>query len=575
MKKILGLDLGTNSIGWALVNEASSDDSAVLTGIEGIGSRIIPMSADSMGDFERGNSISETGERTKSRSARRLRERFLLRRERLHRVLRIMNFLPDHYSSAIDRMGKFLKDTEPKIDWCRNENGKNKFLFQDSFDEMLEQFRISHPGLFDGRAVPADWTLYYLRKKALTRKVSKSELAWILLNFNQKRGYYQLRGEEDEDPSKREEYLKLKVVRVEDTGEKKGKSTWYNVHLDNEMTYRRLSDQRLDWVGKEKEFIVTYHLDKDGNVKVDKDSAPRINLRMPDENDWNLIKKRTESDIIKSGETVGEFIFNNILLNPEVKIIGKLVRTVERKFYRDELRAIVRKQSEFHSELTDKELYESCIFELYPNNEAYRNSIAGRDFTYLLVDDIIFYQRPLKSKKHLISNCPYEYRSFKDPENGDIQKIPVKCVARSHPLFQEFRIWQFISNLRIYDNEKNADVTGEYLSAVNRVNLFDWLNDRKEIDQNTLLTKFFGFKKRGDKLPFRWNYVEDKKYPCNKTRAVILSKLTKDEAAFLTQDLLIKIWHMLYSVKTKEEIDAVFCESKRGKGGLFPGASFL
>ena len=29
--------------------------------------------------------------------------------------------------------------------------------------------------------------------------ISKEELAWILLNFNQKRGYYQLRGEEEED----------------------------------------------------------------------------------------------------------------------------------------------------------------------------------------------------------------------------------------------------------------------------------------------------------------------------------------------------------------------------------------
>ena len=47
MKKILGLDLGTNSIGWAVVNEAEG----VLQGIEAAGSRIIPMSADQMGDF--------------------------------------------------------------------------------------------------------------------------------------------------------------------------------------------------------------------------------------------------------------------------------------------------------------------------------------------------------------------------------------------------------------------------------------------------------------------------------------------------------------------------------------------
>ena len=562
MKKILGLDLGTNSIGWALINSEQLQDTTHITGIEGTGSRIIPMSADLMGDFEKGNSISQTAERTRYRGMRRLRERYLLRRERLHRVLRILGFLPEHYSASIDRMGKFLKGSEPKIEWRKNDKGKYDFMFQESFNEMLELFRSVRTEVSEGRNIPADWTLYYLRKKALTRRISKQELAWILLNFNQKRGYYQLRDEECEaDPSKTEEYMKLTVVKVEDSGEKKGKNVWYNVHLDNGMTYKRSSDKPLDWEGKEREFIVTTQLSKDG--------TPKVTLRMPNENDWNLIKKRTEYDIEKSGETVGEFIFNSILSNPDVKVIGKLVRTVERKFYRSELKKIIRKQCEFHPELTDKHIYASCTQELYPNNEAYRNSISGKDFEYLLADDIIFYQRPLKSTKHLISNCPYETRNFRDPSTGEIQTVPVKCISRSHPLFQEFRIWQFISNLKIYDNDRNDDVTDEYLSVEKRADMFEWLNDRKEIDQNTLLTKFFGFRKAGDKLPFRWNYVEDKKYPCNKTRAAVLSKIKKDELRHLSQDMLIKIWHLLYSVKTKEEIDAVFNDSKRGKGGFY------
>lgn len=562
MKKILGLDLGTNSIGWALINEDASNGVHSMTGIDAVGSRIIPMSADLMGDFERGNSISQTAERTRYRGMRRLRERFLLRRERLHRVLQIMDCLPAHYSGSIDRMGKFLKGTEPKIEWHKNDNGKYEFVFQESFNEMLELFRISHPEVLTGRNVPADWTLYYLRKKALTHKISKQELSWILLNFNQKRGYYQLRDEEDDDdPTKTEEYMKLTVVKVEDRGERKGKNTWYDVYLDNGMIYKRSSDKPLDWEGKEREFIVTTQLSKDG--------SPKVTLRMPNENDWYLIKKRTEYDIEKSGETVGEFIFNRILSNPDVKIIGKLVRTVERKFYRSELKEIIRKQSEFHSELTDRGVYDLCIQELYPNNDAYRNSIARKDFVYLLADDIIFYQRPLKSKKHLISNCPYERRFFRDSETEEMQIVPVKCIAKSHPLFQEFRIWHFISNLRIYDNDRNEDVTDEYLSIGKLADLFEWLNDRKEIDQNVLLAKFFGFKKVGDKLPFRWNYVEDKKYPCNKTRSAVLSKLKKDEACNLSQDMLIKIWHLLYSVKTREEIDAVFSDAKKGKGGLY------
>ena len=569
MKKILGLDLGTNSIGWAVVSEV---EDGVLQGIDAAGSRIIPMSADQMGDFEKGNSVSQTKERTGYRGTRRLRERFLLRRERLHRVLNLIDFLPEHYASSIDEYGKFVKGTEPKIEWRRNDDGKYEFIFQDSFEKMLEEFRCKHPQSLSDRKVPADWTLYFLRKKALTQKIEKEELAWILLNFNQKRGYYQLRGEEDDvDAAKREEYMKLQVVEVEDSGDRKGKATWYNVKLSNGLVYKRASEQPLDWVGKYKEFIVTTQLEKGGSVKVDKDRVAKVSIRLPKDDDWTLLKKRTETDIENSDKTVGEFIFDNILANPDVKIIGKLVRTVERKFYKSELKRILIKQSEFHSELTDDTLYESCIEALYQNNESYRRSIAGKGFVYLLTDDIIFYQRPLKSKKHLVSNCPYETRKYVDTKMGQVVTSPVKCIAKSNPLFQEFRLWQFVSNLRIYANDgRNTDVTRQYLEGYeDRARLFEWLNDRKEVDQTTLLTKYFGFKKTGDRLPFRWNYVEDKKYPCNKTRAAIVTKLEKSEVARLSDDIVSKIWHLLYSVKTKEEIDAVFSERKIGTGGIY------
>lgn len=571
MRKILGLDLGTNSIGWAVVTEEQKDDRSYLSGIDGAGSRIIPMSADQLGDFEKGNTISQTKERTGYRGTRRLRERFLLRRERLHRTLGIMGFLPKHYAESIDEFGKFHKGTEPKIEWRKGENGKYEFIFQSSFYEMLDNFQALHPELCD-RKIPSDWTLYYLRKKALSQKISQEELAWILLNFNQKRGYYQLRGEEDAiDTSKKEEYMKLRIIDVTDSGEKKGKAIWYNIKLENGLIYRRTSEQPLDWIGKEKEFIITTKLGKDGSIKMDKDGLPQVSIRIPNDDDWNLLKKRTEADIEGTHKTVGEYIYDNILSNPDVKIIGKLVRTIERKYYREELKEIIRKQREFHPELTDRTLYEKCLNELYPNNDAYRNSIQGKDFIYLLTDDIIFYQRPLKSKKHLISNCPFETRTYIDKESGELKTNPIKCIAKSHPLFQEFRLWQFISNLRLYSNDgTNADVTDQYLCTIKDwEKLFEFCNDKKDLDQTTFISRFLGLKKVGDKYPVRWNYVEDKKYPCNKTRQAICSKLSKEEAGKLTEELLGKIWHLLYSIKTKEEIDAVFSDSKISTGGIY------
>ena len=557
MKRILGLDLGTNSIGWSVILAEKHNEIFQLSKIEAAGSRIIPMDAAVLGDFDRGNSISQTAERTRMRGVRRLLERCILRRERLHRVLDILGFLPSHYSQALDRYGKLKKGEEPKLAWRKDETRQYTFLFQNSFHEMLEEFHTLHPELI-GKKIPYDWTIYYLRKKALSEKISKEELAWILLNFNQKRGYYQLREEEISNNNKKTEYFALKVVAVEDSGEKKGKDTWYNVHLENGWIYRRTSNVLLDWVGKTKEFIVTTDLNDDGTFKKDKEGNIKRSFRSPSEDDWNLIKERTQTEIEHSGKTVGAYIYDTIIQNPNHKIRGKLVRTIERKFYKEELTRILNKQTEFHPELQNNDLYQACIEELYPSNEAYRQNITKRDFTYLFIDDILFYQRPLKTKKSLIANCPYEDYVIIDKTTGEEKHCNIKCIAKSHPLYQEFRLWQFISNLRIYKKEfaNDIDVTQEFFRNENDyVALFDWLNCKKTINQKAFLAyKKINLKKSAEN--YRWNYVEDKDYPCNETRAQILSFLSKSniDTKVLTADIEEKLWHILYSIEDKQEL---------------------
>ncbi|MDE0560853.1 type II CRISPR RNA-guided endonuclease Cas9, partial [Algoriphagus sp. NF] len=166
MKKILGLDLGTNSIGWSLIKH---DFEKKEGHIEGLGVRIIPMSADILGKFDSGQSISQTAERTSYRGIRRLYQRDNMRRERLHRVLNILGFLPEHYSKSIDfdeKLGQFKQGKEVKLNYRKNENGKYEFIFRDSFEEMLVDFKVSRPELFYQKAsgeetkIPYDWTVY-------------------------------------------------------------------------------------------------------------------------------------------------------------------------------------------------------------------------------------------------------------------------------------------------------------------------------------------------------------------------------------------------------------------------------
>ena len=75
MKTILGLDLGTTSIGWALVREGEQSD-IIKTGV-----RVIPLTTDESQNFEKGKTITTNADRTKSRSARRNLQRYKLRRK--------------------------------------------------------------------------------------------------------------------------------------------------------------------------------------------------------------------------------------------------------------------------------------------------------------------------------------------------------------------------------------------------------------------------------------------------------------------------------------------------------------
>lgn len=600
MKRILGLDLGTNSIGWALVNAKSTDDEVVDRHIVAADSRVIPMDAALLGDFDKGNSVSQTAQRTFCRGARRLRERCLLRRERLLRVLDLMGFLPPHFAGQLTRYGKFKDHGQPKIAWRKEVDGSYQFIFRESYEEMLADFRQAQPDLLAGGArVPYDWTLYYLRKKALTQALTEQELAWVLLSFNAKRGYHQLRDEEGEEKnegkgSKVVEYQALEVLEVVDTGTKDKKSgrTWYDVRLSGGLVYHYPSATPPAWQpGHVLELIVTRQLDKDGRPKLDKDGQPKVTISKPKEDDWTLKMKKTEHDIDASGKYVGAYIYDNLLHHPEEKMRGGLVRHIQRKYYRAELHAILKAQQRFIPALRDRELYARCIDLLYPHNDAYRNSIASRDFPYLLADDILLYQRPLKSKKSLIADCPYEHRSYINKETGETVSVPIKCAPKSHPAFQEFRLWQFIANLRIYRTaydpssrsfETDVTETDRFLpSRERRAELFAFLNDRKEVKEIDLLKQFFRLSK-AELGQYHWNYPSDKAYPCNETRHALLTALSKvrtndekkdhdsSKSPKLTLDKAMEdhLWHLLYSIDDKEELRKAlkkFAEDKEGK----------
>jgi CRISPR-associated endonuclease Csn1 len=102
----------------------------------------------------------------------------------------------------------------------------------------------------------------------------------------------------------------------------------------------------------------------------------------------------TEQEIERSHKTVGTYIYETLLQNPKQKINGKLVRTIERKFYKEELKQILEKQKEFHQELQSDDLYSDCIRELYRNNEAHQLTLSKRNL-YIFLWMILFFTKGL------------------------------------------------------------------------------------------------------------------------------------------------------------------------------------
>ncbi|MGN0030015.1 MAG: type II CRISPR RNA-guided endonuclease Cas9 [Marinilabiliaceae bacterium] len=546
-KTIVGLDLGSNSIGWAVVKaekDETEEGKVRPTGILAAGSRILPMDSDLLSNFEKGNSVSQTETRRQCRIMRRMGERRKLRRARLLRVMRIIGWLPAHLADSVDEYGNIRRGCEPKIEW-----DGGRFLFQESFEEMCAEF--------GGAKVSHDWTVYYLRKKALRTAVSGQELAWILLNFNQKRGYKASRADEseaDEDEGQMREVVDVTVTQAEVRDGKRGQSV-LALTLDDggvmEQPFAKGGDPK-EWIGQKMECLKT---------TTAKNGEKTVKYTRPSDDDWTLKKVKTEKDITSKGQTVGEYIYASLLANPAGKLRGGRVTVVDRSLYRDEIENILRCQERFHPELSDHGLLEKCAMALYPNNEARRKEAMRNGLTGLICDDIILYQRPLKSKKSTIADCPFETRSYMSAD-GEVRVKKIKCAPRSHPLFQEFRLWQTVNNLRVADENGEDILTPEL-----RMKLFDALTLKDKVDSKGVLKILdkLGVKQGGLKP----NMVDGKSLPCYETRSALVGCLAKagldkkealrllmeDSGNGMTNEMLL--WQTTYSVTDRDE----FCRA--------------
>ena len=457
MKKILGLDLGVSSIGWALVNEAENKDEK--SSIIRLGVRVNPLTVDEKGNFETGKSITTNADRTLKRSMRRNLQRYKLRR-----------------AALIDSLKSY--------GWIKEDS----ILVESGKDTTFQTLR--------------------LRAKAAEEEISLEELARVFLIINKKRGYKSSRKlNKDENPDEGSAIDDMETARILNQEgitpgeysyrllcngkEDKNLPKFYKSDLENEFEHiwefqkrfypdimtdtlkenLRGKNEKQTWAICEKPFSIagikrttkgkelikenylwrSQALKEQLNLEQLAVVLQKVNAQLKNSDSYlGKISDRSK-ELYFRHRTVGQYQLEQLLENPHCSLKNQVFY---RQDYMEEFDRIWETQSRFHPEMTP-------------------------DKKKIIRDIIIFYQRPLKSQKSLISYCEFEKGR--------------KVCPKSSPVFQEFKIWQMLNNLK---------VDGEYLDLEYKQLLFRELSIRKELSKADTLKLLFG-KPKGHEMNFR------------------------------------------------------------------------
>ena len=281
MKTILGLDLGTNSIGWALINQ---DFASKQGKILGMGSRIIPMGAE-LSKFEQGQAQTKNANRRTARGTRRLNKRYKQRRNKLIYILQKLEMLPNQI--------KLVKEfSDP------NKLDKISILPINKNQKQLTAF-----------------DLLELRVKALTQKIELKELGQIIYKYNQLRGYSGGNAEPEKEDNSDDE-----SVEKEKTNESFVVfSKILNLGLPEEITFkgkklnkRKITIETEEGIIEAETFLDSLKendsLELQVNIRRTK-SGDTITIKLPNKTSWRKKMENIEKQLTDKSKEIGREYF--------------------------------------------------------------------------------------------------------------------------------------------------------------------------------------------------------------------------------------------------------------------------
>lgn len=544
MKKILGLDLGTASIGWAVVNEAENENEK--SSIVKLGVRVIQYdnfvstttgkeSKDPENDFKGGKGISPNAGRTLKRSARRNLQRYKLRKKSLIELLKTSNFISS--------------------ETLLSENS-NKTTFE----------------------------TYRLRAKAASEKISLEEFARVLLMINKKRGYKSSRKAKNQEEGQLIDGMEIAKHLYENDltpGQysyqilKSGKKylpDFYRSDLQNE--YNKVFDKQSVFYP----LILTSELKEELRNKK-RDAVWAICLKKFKENGIDLVGNKRNGNAFEQkvenyswrvkGLTekleLEEFVIViqqiNIQLNNSSGYLGAISdRSKELYFNKQTVGQNLMEQLDKnpHTRLKNQVFYRQDYldeFEKIWETQAKLHTELNEDLKREIRDVIIFYQRKLKSQKGLISFCEFESREIEVEIEGKkkIKRIGARVCPKSSPLFQDFKIWQIINNIEVSDKKSGLK---RILEQEEKEVLFEELSIKEKMSKSDVLKLLY---KNNSELDLNYKDIEGNRtmaafYKAFQTIIEYSGHNEHDFAKMKTKEVKILIFEIFNTLSINTEI---------------------
>lgn len=444
-KNILGLDLGTNSIGWAFVKEAANNNEQ--SSIEKIGVRVNPLTTDEQINFEKGKPITTNAGRTLARSARRNLQRFKLRRENLLQILKAHKWI-DNETILAENGNKTTFETfrlraiaaEKQLELYE----LARVLFQINKKRGYKSSRkvnnTEEGSLIDGMDIA---------KKLYHENLTPGQFALDLLKSGKKKvpDFYRsdLQSEFDKIWNfQKEFYTELLTDYLKEELKGKGKvATWailkvpFNlVGIKRNLKRDEIKFENYQW--RNDALSIQLNLEQIAIV------LQEINGQLTNSSGYLGAISDRSKELYFNNQTVGQYQYAQLQNNPHARLKNQVFY---RQDYMDEFEKIWEVQAKGRE----------AIF-----TDALKEEIR---------DIVIFYQRKLKSQKGLISFCEFEQREI--TVDGKKKTVGLRVIPKSAPLFQEFKIWQILHNVKLKNKITNEVVL---LNENDKSFLFEELN---------------------------------------------------------------------------------------------------